>query len=88
MEARRVGKGIRTLRNLVPMSVQQLAEAVGISSGYLDRLEEGFIPEVERWILESISQAVGVRKRGNGLTDARLLDIFLCSASIDPPKLL
>ena len=88
MEARRVGKGIKTLRKRVPMSVQQLADAVGISSGFLDRLEEGYIPEVERWILESISQTVGVRKRGNGLTDERLLDIFLCSASVEPPKLL
>jgi len=86
-KAVRVGKGIRALRNRINMSLERLAEVVGISRHYLNRLEEGYEPEVERWILESIAQTVRVCKRGNKLTDDKLVDIFLCAASEAPPKL-
>lgn len=83
----RVGKGIKALRNQINMSLEQLAEEVGISMHDLDRLEEGYEPEVERWILESIARTVRVCKRGNKLTDEKLVDIFLYAGSEVPPKL-
>ncbi len=87
MEAPRVGRGIRVLRGRANMSLAQLAEAVGIEERYLNYLEEGHEPEVERWILESIAQNVRVSKRGNGLTNEQLVNIFLYASSEVPPKL-
>jgi len=87
-KAVRVGKGIKALRTRRNMTLQQVAEAVGVSPNYLDRLEEGYEPEVARWILEGISEAVGVYERGgSNLTDEKLVDIFLYAAPEIPPEL-
>lgn len=88
MEARRVGKSIRTFRNRMKKSLEQFAKLIGIEVEYLNRLEEGYEPIVDLQILEAILQKVGVAKRGNKLTNKQIIDIFLYATQEQPPRLL
>ena len=87
-KAVRVGKGIKMLRNRFGLSLKQLADEVEIDEVYLNRLEEGCEPEVERQVLKDIAQTVRVCKRGNGLSDEQLVNLFLYATKDDPPKLI
>jgi len=87
-KALRVGKGIKTLRERVNLSLKQLADEVGITQSYLNLLEEGHELEIEGEILKNIAQALGVCKRGPMLTDEQLVNLFLYANKCDPPTLL
>ena len=39
-------------------------------------------------VLENIAQAVGVCKRGNGLSDEQLVNLFLYATKDDPSRLI
>ena len=86
MEARRVGSGIRELRLRRGSSLEQFACMTKIPSDYLDRLEEGYEPEVERVVLERILEVGGVRCRY--YTDEDLINILLCISPRNPPEKL
>jgi len=86
MEARRVGSGIRELRLHRGSSLEQFACMINITSVYLDRLEEGYEPEVERVVLERILGVGGVRCRY--YTNEDLINIFLCISPRNPPESL
>lgn len=88
-KATRVGKNINMFREQrLGMSLKEFAKEVGIPENYLIRLEEGCELEVEREVLENIAQAVGVCKRGNGLSDEQLVNLFLYATKDDPPRLI
>ena len=57
MEAKRVGDGIRELRERRGLSLMQFARIADIPDDYLGRLEEGNELKVERAVLESIKKA-------------------------------
>ena len=55
----KIGKTIRNIRNKEEMTQDQLSEYVGISPGYLSKIEGGFAkPSLE--ILFSIAESLGV----------------------------
>lgn len=85
-KALRVGKGIKTLRERVNLSLKRLADEVGITQSYLNLLEEGHEPEVERAVLVRILEAGEVRCRY--YTDEDLINIFLCISPRNPPEKL
>lgn len=88
-KATRVGKGIKMFRmSRLGMSIEQFADEVGIDPSYLNRLEDGYEPEVEMGILELIANTVGVCKRGNGLSADQLVNLFLYATKDDPPVLI
>lgn len=87
MKAARLGKGVEERRQLANLSRKQLAEKVGIDEGYLCRLEEGYILELESVTLENIAQAVGVCGRGT-LTYEQLVNLFLYVPKDDRPILI
>lgn len=86
MEARRVGSGIRELRLRRGQSLEEFARMASIPSEYLDRLEEGYEPEVERAVLVRILEAGEVRCRY--YTNEDLINIFLCISPRNPPEKL
>ncbi len=86
-KAARVGIGIKVLRQQSHLSLKQLADKAKITENYLNLLEEGHEPKIDPEVLRNIAEAVGVCKRGNVLTDEKLVDIFLYAASQVPPKL-
>lgn len=95
MQARRVGKGIRILRESVGFTSKQVAEKVGITDIYLNRLEDGLEPEVDRETLEKVVQTLGVYSRGNIYTNDDIINIFLHYSSTsyytrrdDEPRLI
>jgi len=57
MEARRVGDGIRELRQRCGLSIEDLARRANVSHDYLFRLEEGHELKIERSILDYLRQA-------------------------------
>ena len=86
-KAIRVGKGIKLLRERFNLSPKQLAEKTRVTENYLNLVEEGHEPEIERGILETIAQAVGFGKRGNAFTDEQLVNLFLYASTCEPPRL-
>jgi len=86
MEARRVGGGIRELRLRRGLSLEEFACMIDIPFDYLDRLEEGYEPEVERTVLERILEVGRVRCRY--YTDEDIVNIFLCISPRNPPESL
>ena len=86
MEARRVGSGIRELRLRRGRSLEEFARMTNIPSDYLDRLEEGYEPEVERAVLARILELGEVRCRY--YADEDLINIFLCISPRNPPEKL
>ncbi|MBC8477097.1 MAG: helix-turn-helix transcriptional regulator [Dehalococcoidia bacterium] len=57
MEARRVGDGIRELRQRCGLSIEDLARRANVSHDYLFRLEEGHELKIERSVLDYLRQA-------------------------------
>jgi len=57
MEARRVGDGIRELRQRCGLSVEELAHRANVPHDYLFRLEEGHELKITRAILDNLRQA-------------------------------
>ena len=57
MEARRVGDGIRELRQRYGLSVEELARRANVSHDYLFRLEEGHELKIDRSVLDNLRQA-------------------------------
>jgi transcriptional regulator with XRE-family HTH domain len=86
MEARRIGGAIRELRLRRDSSLEEFACMTDLPSDYLDRLEEGYEPEVERAVLERILEVGGVRCRY--YTDEDIINIFLCISPRNPPEKL
>ena len=87
MKGRRVGKGISELRQQRKLSPKQLAERVGIDDNYLQRLEEGYVPEVDFETLENIARALGVCERGK-LTPEQLINYFMDATKEDQQPIL
>ena len=56
MEARRVGDGIRELRQRCGLSVEELARRASVPHDYLNRLEEGQELKITRSVLDSLRQ--------------------------------
>jgi len=56
MEARRVGDGIRELRQRCGLSLADLARRANVSNDYLLRLEEGHELKIERSVLDNLRQ--------------------------------
>jgi len=56
MEARRVGDGIRELRQRCGLSVEELARRANVSHDYLFRLEEGHELKIDRSVLDNLRQ--------------------------------
>ena len=56
MEARRVGDGVRELRQRCGLSVEDLARRANVSHDYLLRLEEGHELKVDRSVLDNLRQ--------------------------------
>jgi len=56
MEARRVGDGIRELRQRCGLSVEDLAHRANVSNDYLLRLEEGHELKIDRSVLDNLRQ--------------------------------
>lgn len=57
MEARRVGDGIRELRQRCGLSVEDLARRANVSHDYLLRLEQGHELKIDRSVLDNLRQA-------------------------------
>ena len=57
MEARRVGDGIRELRQRCGLSVEELARRASVPHDYLSRLEEGQELKITRSVLDNLRQA-------------------------------
>jgi len=57
MEARRVGDGIRELRQRCGLSVEDLARRANVPRDYLSRLEEGHELKIDRSVLDNLRQA-------------------------------
>jgi len=57
MEARRVGDGIRELRQRCGLSIEELARRANVSHDYLLRLEEGHELKITRSVLDNLRQA-------------------------------
>ncbi len=57
MEARRVGDGIRELRQRCGLSVEELARRASVPHDYLNRLEEGQELKITMSILDNLRQA-------------------------------
>lgn len=57
MEARRVGDGIRELRQRCGLSVEDLARRAKVPNDYLFRLEEGHELKIDRSVLDNLRQA-------------------------------
>ena len=81
MQSLRVGKGIRELRKIREYSQKDLSDKVGITVAYLNLLEEGHEPEVERETMEKITEVLGVCRRGTKYTDEDIINVFLHYAS-------
>jgi len=60
MEARRVGDGVRELRQRCGLSIEELARRANISHDYLLRLEEGHELKITRSVLDNLRQASNV----------------------------
>ncbi len=88
MQACRVGNGIRLLRERMSLSSEELAKKLGIRPTYLERIEEGYEPAIQRHVLEDISQIAGISRRGKRLSDDLLLNMFLYATVDSPPSLV
>ncbi len=87
MKAVRFGNGIKELRQRRKLLPKQLAEKVGIDDNYLQRLEEGYVPEVDFETLENIARALGVCERGK-LTPEQLINYFMDVTKEDQQPML
>jgi transcriptional regulator with XRE-family HTH domain len=56
MEARRVGDGIRELRQRCGLSLEDLARRANVPQDYLNRLEEGHELKIDRSVLDNLRQ--------------------------------
>jgi ribosome-binding protein aMBF1 (putative translation factor) len=59
-EAKRVGSGIRELRQRRGLSLEECARRANVSDDYLVRLEQGHELKVDRAILDTLRQAGGI----------------------------
>jgi transcriptional regulator with XRE-family HTH domain len=82
MQPRRVGSGIREIRLRRGLSLEEFACVTDLLPDYLDRLEEGYEPEVERAVLERILEKGRVRCRY--YTDEDIINVFLCISPRNP----
>ena len=87
MKSVRFGKGLTKRRKMANLSQKQLANEVGITETYLNRLEEGYVSEFESTTLEKLVRALSLSMRGKPSYDD-LVNLFLYVPTDEHPLLL